>query len=403
MKKSVSLFFLLTLVLSSCGSKEVVTEIVDVPALRASSVYDDDSVWQYLETYKEKYKELSESYYKKSVEIQDKDSDKAIYFCKRAITLHPTLELYNALGTLLVKAKQYDEAHELYQFIVDKHYLSSTQDNIYVFSEPSEDMRYESIALNFLRFGYVYGYDVYQYREAGLDVKKLGNRLLRDDRLKIDTTLEQYKNFKILFMTEEEIEEYKYSEQVFNGFLESITDTSSTFEINAKQVQTFKYSSREYADEMYEDNSDARVFYLNFLQEKKENPNGWYDYNYNHIYAVYPNINAIVYAIDTSATACPIEMRHIYHRLVLYNEKGEVLDHKIIAYQSGEDLATAIVNQGDIAVKFYKRKWRNPYNKKDFDNDLLSVEEAGSIYYKINAQGKIEQRGDQAETAPTSL
>ncbi|MDB5258318.1 MAG: hypothetical protein JWM14_3013 [Chitinophagaceae bacterium] len=401
MKKYYPYLFLLTSALFSCSSKEVVKEIVEVPALRASYIYNADSVLKYLELNKDNYKDLSVSYLYKSSDAVDKDLDKAIYFCKRAITLHPELDLYKALGDLLTKAKRYDEAYSLYSFLTYKHYSHSSGHNSYIFSEPSEDVKYESIILHFLRYGYLNGYEIYEYKEDGLDPKKLEGKLLADERFKIDTSTVQYKNFKLMFMTDEEIEEYKSSRKVYDGFLASITDTSSLFDINAKQVQNFKYSNGD--SEMEGITVEENSFYINFLQEKKEHPDRWYDYNYNHIYPLYGNITAIVYAIDTSEAGCPKEMRHIYHRLALYNDKGEILDHKIIAFQSGEDLATATVNQSDVTVKFFKRKWRNPYKKNDFDNDLLSVEEVGSVSYKMNADGKILQSGNQPETVPTPL
>ena len=398
MIKYYSLIFLFSIILFSCSSKEVITEIVEVPAIRASYIYNADSVLNYKEINKENYKDFSDSYEKKSLEIQNKDLDKAIYYCKRAITLHPTFELYNALGALLQKGKYYDEAHDLYVFLVNKQYSATKQESVYVFQEPTDEMRYELIALSYLRYGNIDSYAIYEYKEDGHDLKKLEGRLLADTRLKIDTTLKQFENFKLLFMTDVEIDEYKYSEQVFNVFLNSITDTSSSFEINSKQVQNFKYNNREY-DEMNEAWT-MNDFYVNFLIEKKENPDSWFRYNFNHTYTLYNNITAIIYSIDTSETACPKEMRHIYHRILLYNDKGQILDNKIIAFQSGEDLATATVNQNDLTVKFFKRKWRNPYKKSDFDNDLLSIEELESISYKINAEGKIIQKGAQPETAP---
>jgi len=402
MKTILPFLFLLLMMLSACSSEEVITEFVEVPALRASSIYDADSVLLYIETNNETYKELSDSYQKKSLEIQDKDLDKAIYFCKRAITLHPAQDLYITLGNLLVKAKQYKEASELYTFLTYTHYSSSTKSSSYVFSEPSEDILYEQIALYCLRNnGAVSSYDIYQYKEDGRDLKKLKNRLLEDERLKIDTSMANYKNFKLLFMSDEEIEEYKNSEEVYKGFLASITDTSSIFEIDAKHVQAFNYN-REYDNEM-DMAIEESSFYVNFLQEKKENNNLWYEYNYTHLYPLYKNVTAIVYAIDTSEAGCPKDMRHIYHRLVLYNDKGKIMDHKVIAFQSGEDLATATVNQGDVTIKFFKRKWRNPYNKKDFDNDLLRVEEVGNVSYKMNAQGQIVQRGLQPDTTAAPL
>ncbi|MBC7488246.1 MAG: hypothetical protein H7282_16010 [Cytophagaceae bacterium] len=401
MTKHYSLIFLFSLILFSCGTKEVVTEIVEVPAIRASYIYRADSVLSYAEINKENHKGLSDSYEQKSLSAQSTDMDKAIYYCKRAITLHPTFELYNTLGSLLQKGKYYGEAHDLYFFLVNKHYVATKQESIYVFQEPTDEMRYELIALSFLKYGYIDNYAIYEYKEDGHDIKKLEGRLLADGRLKIDTTLNQFNNFKLMFMTDAEIDEYKNSEQVFNGFLNSVTDTSSIFEINAKQVQNFKYNNRE-SDEMGEEWT-MNDFYQNFLIEKKENPESWFRYNFNHVYSLNNSITVLVYSVDTSETGCPKEMRHIYHRIVLYNNTAHVIDNKIIAFQSGEDLATATVTQSDITVKFFKRKWRNSYQKKDFDNDLLSVEEAGSVSYKMNAEGKIEQQGNQTETLPSTL
>jgi len=402
MKIRYSLIFLFCFILSSCGSKEIVTEVVEVPAMRASHIYRSDSVLNYIAIYKDNYKDLSDSYEQKSLQIQDKDLDRAIYYCKRAITIHPTFDLYNTLGALLVKDKRYEEAYRLYSFLVNKHYFGANHEEIYVFTEPTEDMHYERVALNILNDGMTDAYDIYLYKDQGLDLKKLKNRLLADERLKIDTTAALYRNFKLMFMSEEEIEEYKSSTQVFNGFLMSIPDSSATFEINAKQVQNFKYHSGDYDGEM-DGYLDERTFYVNFLQEMKDHPDQWYNYNYNHVYPVYNNVTAVVYAIDTSDAGCPKDMRHIYHRLVVYNDKGEILDHKVIAFQSGEDLATAAIKQSDITVKFFKRKWRNPYKKNDFDNDLLDIEEAGSVTYKMNTDGKIIQSGNQTETVPASL
>jgi hypothetical protein len=402
MKMYYLFIFLFSLTLVSCGSEETVTETVEVPAMRASHIYRADSVLSYIAIYKDDYKDLSDSYEKKSEEIQDKDLARAIYYCKRAITIHPTYDLYHTLGSLLVKDKRYEEAYRLYSFLVDKHYFGANHEEVYVFTDPTEDMHYEKVALNILNYGMTDAYDIYLYKDQGLDLKKLKNRLLADERLKIDTTAVSYKDFKLMFMSEEEIEEYKSGEQVYRGFLSSIKDTSAVFEINAKQVQNFKYNTGD-DYEMGDGYLDERAFYVNFLQEKKDHPDQWYNYNYTHIYPLYNNVTAVVYAIDTSDAGCPKDMRHIYHRLVLYSDKGEILDHKVIAFQSGEDLATATVHQSDITVKFFKRKWRNPYKKNDFDNDLLSAEEVGSVSYKLNAEGKIVQRGNQPETAPAAL
>ncbi|MDF2456157.1 MAG: hypothetical protein K0R51_2150 [Cytophagaceae bacterium] len=400
MKNNTFFIVAVSLLIFSCSSEEVITEIVSVPAIRASYIYHADSVLLYLEQNKDNYNDLSNAYLLKAAEIENQDLDKAIYYCKRAITIHPTLELYTALGDLLIKAKHYEDAYELYSFITQKRYRPSIGSSNYIFSAPSENLLYQSIVIHHLKYGYFDSYDIHHYKELGFDIKQLEDRLLHDQRLTIDTTPSSLNVFKLLFMTDEEIEEYKNSEEVYKDFLASIPDTSSVFEINSKQVSQFKYG-REY-EEM--DAPPAQnSFYANFLQEIKDTNSVWYEYNYNHIYPLYNNITVIVYAIDTSEAGCPKDMRHIYHRLVLYNNKGEIINHKVIAFQSGDDLATATVNQEDISVKFFKRKWRNPYNKKDFDNDLIKIEEIGSVSYKMNVQGQIVQRGSQPDTTSAPL
>lgn len=394
--------FLFSIVLLSCQSQEAVTEIVEVPALRASSIYEADSVVRYMELYKEQYKELSDAYQKKSSDIENENMDKAIYYCKRAITLHPSMDQYITLAIMLMKDKRYEEAYRLYHLLVNKHTIYEIDGEVYLFnSPPTEEMRYQLIALSVLNYGGLDSYEIYRYKEEGYDVKKLGNRLLSDQRLKIDTSIAEYKDFKLMFMTDDELEQYQTSEQVFREFLASIEDTASFFEINSKQVQHFKYN-RSYDYEM-DENIKGSSFYVYFLQEKKENPNRWYNYNYNHVFPVHTNITAVVYSIDTSEAGCPIDMRHIYHRLAIFNDKGDLLDHKVIAFQSGDDLATASFAKNNVIVKSFKRKWRNPYNMKDFDNDLLNSQEAGSVRYTITTEGKITQAAAQEESVVTPL
>lgn len=100
---------------------------------------------------------------------------------------------------------------------------------------------------------------------------------------------------------------------------------------------------------------------------------------------------AVVYAIDSSETACPIDMRHLYHRLVTYDSVGNILDNKIVAFQAGEALQTAVINRNNIETTRYKRIWRKPYKKFDFDNFLECSEMIDIKRYHINPDGHIEE------------
>jgi hypothetical protein len=393
--KYLYLLFLILLFISC----QQTTEVIELPALRASSILEPDSVRAYILKYKDDNKEIAGSYLKRGKDIQEKDPKKSIYFYRRAITLYPNGEYYKTLGVMLMKNNMYKEANDVYSFICTPKYISSGRSE-YLFAAPDKEIFYEYLIANMKYNGALNQYIVYQGNEMGFDIQSFKEKLLSDQRLQLDPKSIEYQNLLLTFMTQEEIEEYKTSQRVFNEFLTSIKDSSAIFEIDKKSVQKFNYS--RFVDLM-DGGEDFSVtdFYMYFLQEKQEFPNNWYAYNFNHRITISDSLKAVVYAIDTSATACPKDMRHIYHRLVTYKKNGKIIDSRIIAVQSGESLNTVSFNRDRFTIAEFKRVWKKPYSKTDFDNDIEATEMLRERSFHITSEGTIEEETIPAQPSNT--
>ena len=178
-----------------------------------------------------------------------------------------------------------------------------------------------------------------------------------------------------------------------NALLNSVHDTSTVFEINQKNVNRFNYDNfngMNYS-EMDEGGIVLNDMVVYYLKEKMDKPDAWLQYNINHCFQPQPTLKAIVYAVDTSVIACPIEMREIYHRLVIYNVEGKMLSDKVIACQSGDVLQTVVFNKDHFEISEYTRRWRKPYNKRDFDNDITNISVVSKKMYSITPTGEISE------------
>jgi hypothetical protein len=391
MKKA--LFIISALAFASC-EKKIETEYNDVPALRASMIYRSDSVFNYMEKYKDANKDLSESYLKRSKELESSDLSMAVYCSKRAITLYPEVNSYKYLASLLERTSDFQELNELYFMLTHERYIKDDAhpngDYIYLFGKPDEDTFYEYMASEILSRDYLYAGIVYEARESGYDVNKLKERLFSDKRLKIDMTTPEAKNMMLSFMTEEELEAYNKLESTFKNMLASIKDVSPVFEINENNVHNFKYGAFNGTEENYDMEGITESYVMvNYLKEKRENPDNWYKYNFDHVINIGDSVKAVIYSIDSSATACPVEMRHIYHRLVTYNPKAEIISSQIVALQSGERLMTLNYNMDKFTVTEHKRSWKKPYEKEEFDNYITGIEKVKESSFEILPDGTI--------------
>jgi hypothetical protein len=386
------ILFSLLIVFASCSHK-VETVYHDVEAMRASSIYRTDSVSEYLNTFQELNKKLADSYFEKAEKEKETNAPKAVYFYKRAITLYPSLSSYKALAEVLFKLQRYNELRNLYSFLnssISQQMPDGNYSSEYIFGKPDEDLLYEYLFSNILLSRTLWGEDIYTAREEGYNLENIKKRLVSDKRLPMDTSSFEFKNIMIQFLDYEEIESEAKKPSTFSGFLASIKDTASVFEITDKNVQRFNYTDfngiNEYDGFQQRDFSSIYVYYL---KEKQDNKDSWIKYNFNYCPKLSPLFHAVVYAVDTSEDACPREMRHVYHRLVTYDPTGQIIDSKVVAWQSGEELVSMKMDHTKFWITEYNRTWKKPYKKTDFDNDVVKITKGNESAYEISAEGKI--------------
>ncbi len=387
----VFLYSIVTIILMGACSEKIEQVIVEVPAMHASEIYQRNDVKKYMLQYGSEHHDIAVSYKQKSVAVKDKDLKKAVYFLKRSITLEPTYESYLELINLLSADRDYTEASNAYNVLVSEEYYEENGKWVsgYVFGKPDENLISDYIIVNILATNTI---DYYILSLAGenMDKQKIRARLIADERFEYDTASVVYKNLMVQFWTDEEVEAYKKSQQNLNALFKSVADTSSVFQINQKNVNQFRYddfNGINYSD--FEEGVNLAGMAVYYLKEKKDDPDKWLQYNINHSFHPYESLKALVYAVDTSVTACPIDMRAIYHRLVIYDANGDIISDKVLACQSGEILQTVSYNKDHFEITEYKRTWKNPYEKNNFDNEITKVEQLAKKTYSITPAGQI--------------
>lgn len=387
--------FIILCVLSACSETKE-QEFIEVPALKSSEIYRASDVKKYLMQYGSTHHAFASSYADKAAAaIKSKDYKKAVYFLKRSITLEPALQTYEKLIELLSETKNYSEATDAYKVLVDEAYyeVNGSYVHEYVFDKPTENTITDFVITTVLADNAL-DYNTLYYVDETMDKQKIRARLIADPRFNYDTSNIAHKNIILQFWTADEIEMYKKSLTNLNALLNSVPDTAAAFEISQKNVNRFRYEDFNGMNYSEMDEGGAILFndmVVYYLKEKMDNPDAWLQYNVNHAFQPQPGLRAIVYAVDTSTTACPIEMREIYHRLIIYNAEGKMVSDKVIACHSGEVLQTVAFNKDHFEITAFKRSWKKPYDKRDFDNEINKTEEISKKTYSISPTGDIAE------------
>ncbi len=419
MKTRITTFLIigaLIILLSAC-SQRVETIVTEVPALRVSNIFNSDSVYLYMERYKGEHKEIGDFYLNGSKELLKTDPVKALHNAKRAITLNPTKEAYKQLIACLSNNEKpnWGEIENAYILLILPftdldHSSKSKFTRDYLFEEPDETLLQDFLVFNINTSGLVWGinspYGPYVIGFALPDNMKsmahdLKAKVLSDKRLKIDTTSEDYKNVLIQFLSPQELKDYLAKESTFKYFLSTIKDTTSIFEMDKNYVPQFDYDNFngrgnwDYYDVL--GYTPISYLYKTYIPEAIKDSNWNGAYNFEHTLKINDSINALIYSIDTSTIACPVAMRHIYHRLVIYGRNHRIISTDIVANQSGDELATVKFNHNKYTITHYKRYWEKPYIKGDFDNYLVKTEQLSTSEYEIKADGAIARVFDSTK------
>lgn len=389
---------LLTIVISgvllcACNSKDTVKTEVFLPALRASSIENQDSVAWYIETYGEANKSLAGQYAKKSASLEDEFSAKAIWNLKRAITLHPTKKYYQELVALLMKAGQYEEAVRVSGILVSadqKKNAAGEWGSYYIFDKPNIDDFYNFLICSFVSGNaYELTMGIYGALSLDLDTKEIRARLEKDPRFTLKPGTPEYDNFALCFLTEAEIETYCNDPRNFEKFLSKMNSLKEPFLLSQRDITHFNYNEFNGMGNNSMDGYSMTNVEANFLAEVKASPGLWLQYNMLGKKQLNENVWVICYAVDTSAIACPVEMRNIYINMMTYTSKGDLIDSKIIAWQAPYTAATALFANNEVRITEYKREWKKPFERYEFDNDLKLTEQTGERTLSIAADGKI--------------
>lgn len=371
----------------ACASNNEHEEIV---ALRASQIYRSDTVKSYMISIGDAYKDLAKDYFSRGEELENKDIKQAIWNIKRSISLYPNLNAYKKLGSLLMKDKQYEEAYGLYYLLTNKqsYYRNGIWTDSYLFEAPNEELIIEYLVSNAL-YQNVLPWEISQLVEAsGLKLDDIKSKFFNDERIKYDTSSIAFKNYKYRFLTDEEKANYGNESANFENMLSRIP-IKSDYTYEPTKMAEFKYDA--FNGRNWTDDLDLTSIESAFLKEEREKIISYVKYNFIDYFKINDSITVLHYSVDTSATACPKEMRHIYHALTCYNKKAEIIDYKVVGVQSGNDLISFGLSNSIITCKKYNRKWKKDYKKYDFLNELLSTDFVKEETFKINQQGKFEE------------
>ncbi|MES2690747.1 MAG: hypothetical protein V4658_10110 [Bacteroidota bacterium] len=364
------------------------TEVLDLPSVRPSEIYENNSVVVFINKHHNKNEKIAATYFEKGQKLEDENREEAIWNYKRAITLHPTLDYYHTLGDILIKDKNDKEAANLYAMLVSEYNIQDEHGwhSNHIFGSPSEDDVFKYLLSNLLQYNYLDPYELSRVVDNGYDLQKMKKRLFGDERFMFDTSGIVYKELSNMFLTDDEAAAYASNPDHFKSFISRIKDTSASYEITTNTVSDFVFNGQYAWDET---GRGLQALEMLFLKQKQDNSDKWYMYNIKNTARVNDSVLYVIYSIDTSEYVCPKPMRHIDYTLATYTNAGKMIDAKPLAWQAGDLLAAAKVNKGQIEINAFKRSWKKPYNKADFDNELVSTTAVKSYFLKIQDDGKI--------------
>ncbi|HTA82067.1 MAG TPA: hypothetical protein VK783_03990 [Bacteroidia bacterium] len=397
-----SLSLLLVIGFIACKPK---TEnvIVNIVPLRESSLYNAVDVYNFMSTYKDTNEQLAMEYYKKYVA----GMPEATYYLKRSLSLYPDYNHYRELGDQLCKEKKYVEMNELYRMLVFplSAFSNKAFDRKYVlcpYAKPGMNLIVDYVISNILTSNTVWNSRAEESAltdSIGLKMNDIKNQVLNDPRIKLTAPTADNKNILWTFLTNDEKLAYFTNASLNDSISSHIDDTNTTFEIDKNNVSQFYYTygTAGQFGRVYEQTEGIHDKFDHLVQEDNENSklslnNRYHDINYERNFSLNDSVEILIYAIDTSAIACPKDMRHIYHRLVTYYNKGGIITTMVIAAQSGEELSTVKFNHNTFTITYYKRYWEKPYKQDDFDNHLSKIEQTDQSTFKIFPLGDIKKR-----------
>ena len=348
----------LLLLLTACSSTGKDYNTSGLRKLRVTKIFVSDSVTAFKTGLPDENRKAAAYYHDMATGfLKSRDTAQGLHYLKRSITLFPQSSYYLELGQVLKETKHYDEASECYVTV----------------SEIEPDVISASALKDMIRTSMLG--DRYAYRLLGLAESKGINQV---DLMKEFQSDPAFASKEMKERVQTILEEPGAEDSLsFDKVKEKFPEAKFPMNISTGEVTNFSY---------YVDDSPVGYLCRQFLDTSKKS--GYCLLDMRARFTV-GNNTAFVYAIDSSRLGARKEMRMIYHKLALFSPEGKILDEKIIGCNAGEDVKSYELNQDQITVQNYRRRWRNPFNHQDFDNEVLSTDLLSTEKFRITPEGKI--------------
>jgi tetratricopeptide (TPR) repeat protein len=344
--------------------------------MRVSNMFRKDSVLAFIQANGEINKPLADQYLQKAENLRKDDFPKAVYYYKRAITLFPDDKTYIQLGNVLMEKEKYDEAHEVFETALnlnpaqsEKQYVQMIKNNLFSSIDYSQYFLLDN------------------YHKMNYDLATIQTNVVEDEKIKSSLSPLKIKDF-ISNMNNIWQLNPTYDENSggsFADFIKQFEPVTLPFACSKKELQRFVYDSNGDYEE-YDPTTDFSRFSESSLFKTKY----YCKTDFQYLVKETNNQLVLIQAVDTSGTGVPRDMRCVYHRLVIYNTDGKLMDSKIIGAQAGETLITYTIHPDlTISREAFIRKWKKPFVRYDVDNEILSTESTPIPQIKITDEGKI--------------
>jgi hypothetical protein len=381
MKKLYYLIFAIIFIVS-CKS-EIEKVEVEVPAIRASKLFDADSVYSYMIQNGDKYQHLAHSYLNKAKE--EKDPEKAVWYFKRAISLYPQVDSYRELGALCLKNKKYQDAYDCYRLITHEAYLTIKGDynGVHIFGKPSQEdfENYIISGYNSTTFYQDLSGLIYNSLENGADKKQLEQFVFSNSGIDFLTQPKLKKHIELIFLEEEELQKYTENIENFRTYIADFKNLDEPYLLNFEDIQKFEYQA--YQQEEGSEEVDLGYLESNFLPQRKENPNSYLKYN-KVAKLVFPDSSILaIYSLDSSDYGIEKQKRNISFYAVIYSAAGQIIDYKKIAWQENKTSATLSYSNSSFEISIFNRIWEKKEEVLSRDNELKNIVFSKKEAFKI--------------------
>lgn len=312
-----------------------------------------------------------------------KNTIKAIDLFKQSILVFPNAKTYYELGNALLDNRNLpDELSDNGMgFVIES--LNAYKVAEHLNFQPKFNIYYkEACANNMLYNGAQKKEDKYLYRAISCLRMAFNNgfydtlSLQKDVRINSLIATSEYKNM----LLNAQIEKDKGSPNaLFELFKNAFPISETTLEIDKEHVDLSRYDQSISYD------------FATFIPEMENTEFGRevsHDYFYVAKIAETPVYSALIYR---SMSFYGENMQPVHTTLVTFDNQGEIIAKKLISCEcSAEKIKDAKVENNIITIHDYIRKWEQPIDKVDFDdNKVIAYELKASIKYKIDETGKI--------------